>query len=300
MAEYVIREHHRGRSLTEILDDAYVRTTVHAGADRRLLDRPEVVHALGEDIVAAHRSELWADARSPRELDDARAGGEVPRRDPVRLEDHDVVGRGAALQLARRRPPGARAPRASRARRAATGSIRSPDSSAPARASRSRRTRPARARRCRARAATGRSRRRRTRARRARATRRAAPGRASVVTVTTTSCSAASRCDSAASQPFSRQNAARRSAFAAVDEDALDPGQRRADARDLRLGLPAAADHAERRRSGASRGAAPRRADAAPVRSCPSRSASITASSRPSSEKSTTTNGVPPPRRRTS
>ena len=57
MAEYVIREHHRGRSLTEILDDAHIRTTARPQQIHRLLDRPEVVHALGEDVVAAHRSD---------------------------------------------------------------------------------------------------------------------------------------------------------------------------------------------------------------------------------------------------
>ena len=62
--------------------------------------------------------------------------------------------------------------------------------------------------------------------------------------------------------------------------------------------LPAAADHAERRRAAGRaryRAATPH---AAPVRSCPSLSASITASSVVRRvEKSTTTNGVPVARR---
>jgi hypothetical protein len=51
IAQYVIREHERGRPLAEILEDPYIRnrTTPHERA--RLLDRPEVVRALGRDVV---------------------------------------------------------------------------------------------------------------------------------------------------------------------------------------------------------------------------------------------------------
>jgi hypothetical protein len=62
IAEYVIREHHRGRSLAEILDDAHVRNNCTPEQINRLLDRPELVKAIGEDIVAASRSEVRADA----------------------------------------------------------------------------------------------------------------------------------------------------------------------------------------------------------------------------------------------
>jgi len=62
MAEYVIREHHRGRSLTEILDDPHIRNNCTEQQIHRLLDRPEVVQAIGKDIVAAQRSEIPADA----------------------------------------------------------------------------------------------------------------------------------------------------------------------------------------------------------------------------------------------
>jgi hypothetical protein len=55
VAAYVIREHERGRSLTEILDDPYVRNRCSDQELARLLDRPEVVHALGEGIVAHER-----------------------------------------------------------------------------------------------------------------------------------------------------------------------------------------------------------------------------------------------------
>jgi hypothetical protein len=57
MAEYVIREHHRGRALGEILDDAHVRNNCTPEQVDRLLDRPEVVQAVGADIVAARRSD---------------------------------------------------------------------------------------------------------------------------------------------------------------------------------------------------------------------------------------------------
>jgi hypothetical protein len=52
VAQYVIREHHRGRSLAEILQDNYVTNRCSPEQIRRLLDRPDVVHALGDDVVA--------------------------------------------------------------------------------------------------------------------------------------------------------------------------------------------------------------------------------------------------------
>jgi hypothetical protein len=58
MAEYVIREHRRGRPLHEILDDNYVTNRCSAEQIRRLLDRPEVVHALGDDLITAARDGL--------------------------------------------------------------------------------------------------------------------------------------------------------------------------------------------------------------------------------------------------
>jgi hypothetical protein len=58
MAAYVIREHERGRALAEILDDPYVRNRCTPQELARLLDRPEVVHALGEGTVAAERERI--------------------------------------------------------------------------------------------------------------------------------------------------------------------------------------------------------------------------------------------------
>ena len=58
LAAYVIREHERGRSLDEVLDDPYVRNRATPAEVRRLLDRPEVIHALGEGTVAAEQQRL--------------------------------------------------------------------------------------------------------------------------------------------------------------------------------------------------------------------------------------------------
>ena len=58
LAAYVIREHDRGRSLEEILNDRYLinRTTPQQRA--RLLDRPEVIRAIGDDTIESARSTL--------------------------------------------------------------------------------------------------------------------------------------------------------------------------------------------------------------------------------------------------
>ena len=55
IAAYVIREHGRGRALAEVLDDSYVRNRCTDAEVARLLDRPEVIHALGEGVVATER-----------------------------------------------------------------------------------------------------------------------------------------------------------------------------------------------------------------------------------------------------
>ena len=58
VAQYVIREHHRGRSLNDILDDAYVTNRCTPDQVRRLLDRPDIVRAVGDDTGAAQRSDV--------------------------------------------------------------------------------------------------------------------------------------------------------------------------------------------------------------------------------------------------
>jgi hypothetical protein len=58
LATYVIREHSRGRALADILDDPYVRNRARPQEIARLLDRPEVIHALGKSTVAAEQERL--------------------------------------------------------------------------------------------------------------------------------------------------------------------------------------------------------------------------------------------------
>jgi hypothetical protein len=55
MAQYVIREHRRGRPLDQILSDPFVQNRCTEEQVQRLLERPEVVHAVGEDTIAAAR-----------------------------------------------------------------------------------------------------------------------------------------------------------------------------------------------------------------------------------------------------
>jgi hypothetical protein len=58
VAAYVIREHERGRSLEEILEDPYVRNRLTPQQRARLLDRPDVIRAIGDDIVDSARQAL--------------------------------------------------------------------------------------------------------------------------------------------------------------------------------------------------------------------------------------------------
>jgi hypothetical protein len=52
VAVYIVREHKRGRSLSDVLDDPFVRNRCSEREIARVLERPEVIHALGDDIVA--------------------------------------------------------------------------------------------------------------------------------------------------------------------------------------------------------------------------------------------------------
>jgi hypothetical protein len=58
VAAYVIREHERGRSLDEILDDPYVRNRCSAAEVARVLDRPDVLKAIGDDMAAEAKTSL--------------------------------------------------------------------------------------------------------------------------------------------------------------------------------------------------------------------------------------------------
>ena len=57
VAQYVIREHDRGRPLGEILEDRYVVNRLQSPEQRaRLLDRPEIIHAVGGDMAEAAKA----------------------------------------------------------------------------------------------------------------------------------------------------------------------------------------------------------------------------------------------------
>jgi hypothetical protein len=58
VAAYVIREHERGRTLQEILDDPYVRNRLSPQQQARLLDRPDIIRAIGQDTVVSARDSL--------------------------------------------------------------------------------------------------------------------------------------------------------------------------------------------------------------------------------------------------
>jgi hypothetical protein len=58
VAQYVIREHQRGRPLSEILEDRYVQNRLSREQVSRLLDRPEVVRALGATTVESAKAQV--------------------------------------------------------------------------------------------------------------------------------------------------------------------------------------------------------------------------------------------------
>jgi hypothetical protein len=58
VAAYVIREHSRGRPLAEILEDRYIQNRLSPEAQKRLLDRPEVIRAIGEGERAEAQAQV--------------------------------------------------------------------------------------------------------------------------------------------------------------------------------------------------------------------------------------------------
>jgi hypothetical protein len=58
VAAYVIREHARGRPLAEVLEDRYVQNRLTPEGQRRLLDRPEVIHAIGQGEREAAQAQV--------------------------------------------------------------------------------------------------------------------------------------------------------------------------------------------------------------------------------------------------
>ena len=65
LSQYVVREYARGRSLRDVLDDPYVRNRSTPDERARLLDRPDIVAAIGEQTVADLKLAV-ADARADR------------------------------------------------------------------------------------------------------------------------------------------------------------------------------------------------------------------------------------------
>jgi hypothetical protein len=55
---YLIREHQRGRGLGDIMRDRYVQNRLTPQQQGRLLDRPELIRAVGDDTVEAARDSL--------------------------------------------------------------------------------------------------------------------------------------------------------------------------------------------------------------------------------------------------
>ena len=61
VAQYVIREHDRGRPLAEIMEDRYVLNRLDSPQKRaRLLDRPEIVQAVGGATAEAAKASVAA------------------------------------------------------------------------------------------------------------------------------------------------------------------------------------------------------------------------------------------------
>jgi hypothetical protein len=52
---YLTREHRRGRSVADIFTDRSVKNRLSRDQQARLLERPDLIHVLGEHDVAAAR-----------------------------------------------------------------------------------------------------------------------------------------------------------------------------------------------------------------------------------------------------
>ena len=58
VAEYLIREHRRGRGIDDILQDHYVQNRLSPQQQARLLEREDVIHAVSTDDLDAARRYL--------------------------------------------------------------------------------------------------------------------------------------------------------------------------------------------------------------------------------------------------
>jgi hypothetical protein len=58
LGAYIIREHRQGRPIDAILDDPYLKNRTSDEQRARLLERPEVIRAIGEDTAAMAKDRL--------------------------------------------------------------------------------------------------------------------------------------------------------------------------------------------------------------------------------------------------
>jgi hypothetical protein len=58
LVRYVVRELDAGRPLADVMTDPYVTNRAGKVDSRRLLDRPEVIAAVGEDVIDDLRAKL--------------------------------------------------------------------------------------------------------------------------------------------------------------------------------------------------------------------------------------------------
>jgi hypothetical protein len=64
IAAYIIREHDRGRTLDDILDDPYVVNRCSPAEIARILERPELVKALGADVAEEKKAPTGSQSSS--------------------------------------------------------------------------------------------------------------------------------------------------------------------------------------------------------------------------------------------
>jgi hypothetical protein len=62
LAAYLIREHRSGRPLQEILDDPYLKNRATDAERLRLLERPDVIRAVGDDVAAMAATQVREEA----------------------------------------------------------------------------------------------------------------------------------------------------------------------------------------------------------------------------------------------
>ena len=58
LAAYIVREHKGGRTVESILDDPYLKNRASEEQRLRLLERPEVIRAIGENTAAVARDRV--------------------------------------------------------------------------------------------------------------------------------------------------------------------------------------------------------------------------------------------------